>query len=101
LQHLEELGQYDCKLVSSKVVPQADVDVSVWPTIAVEELNILSGENTMRQIYVLDTNGKLIRQFDKIDQTEFKFSVRDMATGMYFIQIVFDYQSTVTSFLIP
>jgi hypothetical protein len=101
LQRLEDLGQHECKLVSSKVVPQVEVDVSVWPTIAAEELNILSGDNTMRQIYVLDTNGKLIRQFDKIDQTEFKFSVRDIATGMYFIQILFDQQSTVTSFLIP
>lgn len=70
---------------------QKDFGVSLFPNPADEEVNILiqtAANNTI--VRVLDIQGKVVKQFETDIHHSFFFNSRDLAAGMYHVEVVTD-----------
>ncbi|MFT6416808.1 MAG: hypothetical protein ACJARZ_002159, partial [Dokdonia sp.] len=79
-----------------------DTTVSLYPNPAKNKVTLsYVGNQTLRSAYIIDVNGKVIRALDlsTFNQSQ-TINLGDIASGMYFIQVQCDSQSTVKKLII-
>lgn len=79
-----------CNFVSTKELNSLELGLQVSPVPAVDAVTFQTKEVPMRQIYVYDLNGRLVKAHTNIDNTFFQMQRNSLPNGMYIAELRFD-----------
>jgi hypothetical protein len=79
-----------CNFVSTKELSALDLGLQVSPVPAVDAVTFQTRELPIRQIYVYDLNGRLVKAHTSIDNTFFQMQRNSLPNGMYIAELRFD-----------
>lgn len=78
-----------CGFVGTKEVDAVSVNLEVAPVPAVDAVRI-SADQEIRNLFVFDIKGSLVRNINGINATNFTLQRNDLENGIYFAQIQFE-----------
>jgi len=79
-----------CNFVSTKELKDLDLGLLVSPVPAVDAVTFQTKEALIRQIYVYDLNGRLVKAHTSIDNNVFQMQRNSLPNGMYIAELRFD-----------
>lgn len=79
-----------CNFVSTKELNGFDLGLSVSPVPTVDAVTFQTKEVPMREIYVYDLNGRLVKAHTSIDNNVFQMQRNSLPNGMYIAELRFD-----------
>ncbi len=84
------LGGACAPLAVKDILSESDVQLSVAPNPAVEEIQFRTGVNSpMESIHIYDLSGKLVNTHNNIDNNEFTLRRQNLSSGLYIAKIQF------------
>jgi len=79
-----------CNFVSTKELNELELGLLVSPVPAVDAVTFQTKEVPMRQIYVYDLNGRLVKAHTNIDNNVFQMQRNSLPNGLYIAELRFD-----------
>jgi hypothetical protein len=79
------------ELLSTRAVPFSNADVTFAPNPSSSDVFVFSnGQQLIREIRVLDLNGKVVKNYNQIDSKYWTINRSGLPNGMYMVNLVMD-----------